>query len=483
MEQQNSPKTIQLTNEQKETLRELVAALFKDGDKPIELSESQLLILAAILFPEYNRVVIGTTTQFGKSLVIGLGTLIAAARNDKPTRIKVIAPSKEQAKIIMNYALSHVGDSKAVYSGLMEGNKILKKKTEFSKSRLAWVHGSDLSVVTADAGKNVDDINKAGSSVMGFGGDVIIIDEAALIPKLIMDKLLRMLGANPNSKLILIGNPFNKGYFYKASKSKRFHKIWVDYKQAIAEGRLTQEFIDEMREDMDPRLFRILYEVKFVLGTEDSFINIDLIEGSAKIVAERLKNDPEFAKWQSQQPKKVGVDVARFGSDFSTIVIRQGALILYSKKYKFDTMALVGELQNLQKQFEFDWEDVAVDSVGVGGGPIDRLSELAYDVVEASNAAAPTDAEVYFNFGAQLWGNVNEALLQGALAISDSEMTEQLSNRKYEYRARKSGAVLKLESKDQMKRRGVKSPDLADALSLTFVESGNPYLTFFKGSK
>ena len=127
---------------------------------------------------------------------------------------------------------------------------------------------------------------------------------------------------------------------------------------------------------------------------------------------------------------------------------------------------------------------IKVDDSGVGGGVTDRLNEvihqekLPYKVVPVNNGESATDT-YYFNLGGQLWGNIKELLevnisnnIQGKDDVQielpyDDEMIKQLSNRKYHMTSK---GKIQLETKKEMKERGVGSPDTADSLSLALYE-------------
>ena len=126
---------------------------------------------------------------------------------------------------------------------------------------------------------------------------------------------------------------------------------------------------------------------------------------------------------------------------------------------------------------------IKVDDTGVGGGVTDRLNEviheegLPFQVVPVNNGNAAKDS-YYFNLGAEIWGNIKELLevnfsnnLQGKEVMielpNDPEMIKQLSVRKYHMTSK---GKIQLESKKEMKERGIGSPDTADALSLALYD-------------
>lgn len=234
-----------------------LSRLFRLNEEPFEIAKGQLDILRLILSRKKQRVYISTTTQYGKSLVVSIGAILLASVLKK--KVLIIAPKRDQSRIIMRYVLEHVLDSELFYSGLLDVDSIEKLKTERSKDRLAWSHGGEIMIASAESHRT----SLAGMGLLGFGADVVILDESAGITDKAFEYVLRMLGRHADTKLIEISNPHSRNHFYKAFCDPEYHKIEIDYKQAIAEGRLTQKFIDEMRSKMTSRMFKIMYEVKF----------------------------------------------------------------------------------------------------------------------------------------------------------------------------------------------------------------------------
>jgi len=108
-----------------------------------------------------------------------------------------------------------------------------------------------------------------------------------------------------------------------------------------------------------------------------------------------------------------------------------------------------------------------VDMTGVGGGVVDRLTELGYRCIGIHNGSksdTPTQ-EIVAHKDGEMWCRMREWLKEGAIN-DDADLRNQLTNRQYYYNSH--GAIM-LESKDDMRQRGVSSPDRADALALTFA--------------
>lgn len=200
----------------------------------------------------------------------------------------------------------------------------------------------------------------------------------------------------------------------------------------------------------------------FQLTGEDSYLDSVLVAKARKGLAEKYG------------PMVLGVDPARFGDDRTSIIRRQGRVAYGLQSYaKKDTMEVVGIVHKIildEKPFR-----VCVDVGGLGAGVVDRLKELGHsDIVVAVNAGSkPLDADKYYNKRAEMWGTLKEWLLDEPVCIPDSDsLHADLCGLKYKF---DSNSRLRLESKEDAKKRGVRSPDEADSLCLTFAMPSSSY--------
>ena len=166
----------------------------------------------------------------------------------------------------------------------------------------------------------------------------------------------------------------------------------------------------------------------------------------------------------------MGVDVARFGDDESVIAFRMGRDAAYEKWIrlpKLDTMetaARVADLINIHRP-----DAVFIDETGVGAGVVDRLRSLRYTVIGVNFGSRPTGLTKVktANKRAEMWQRMKEWLEQDGVRIPpDASLEVELTG--VEYKHDHNNAIL-LEKKEEMKKRGLKSPDRADALALTFA--------------
>jgi hypothetical protein len=196
----------------------------------------------------------------------------------------------------------------------------------------------------------------------------------------------------------------------------------------------------------------------FVMANKDSLIP------AANIMAARKAQNVSMSG-----PLVVGVDPARFGDDRTAIVFRKGRVISKVKTYeKKSTMQVAGIVAQL---IESDKPSrVFIDTVGLGAGVYDRLIELGFgDIVSSVQASeSAIDEDKYRNKRAECWVLMRDWFAEKPVQIPDSdEIMADLAEPSYSYDSK--GRYL-IESKVDIKKRGGRSPDIADAISLTFAE-------------
>jgi hypothetical protein len=194
----------------------------------------------------------------------------------------------------------------------------------------------------------------------------------------------------------------------------------------------------------------------FQITGEDSFIEADFVMKSRKTNAQQYGH------------LYIGVDPARYGDDRTSIIRRKGRVAYNLQSYvKRDVMEVTGLVNRIIQEERPD--KVFVDVGGLGAGVVDRLSELGYKhlVVPVNFGSKPLNAERYLNKRAEMWGEMKQWLMDEPSQIPDSDsLHADLCNVKYKF---DSNTRLQMESKEDMKKRGIRSSDEADALALTFA--------------
>ena len=165
-----------------------------------------------------------------------------------------------------------------------------------------------------------------------------------------------------------------------------------------------------------------------------------------------------------------GLDVARTGKDKSALAVRQGNTLLEINTYNSrDLMQLCGAIKNRydNEQAMNQPQEILVDVIGLGAGVVDRLLEVGLRVRAINVAESPSTKGTYLNLRAELWFKVRDWLAGRDVRIPpDDKLISELSTPIYKFN---SAGKIKIESKEDMKKRGLPSRDKADALALTMA--------------
>jgi hypothetical protein len=221
-------------------------------------------------------------------------------------------------------------------------------------------------------------------------------------------------------------------------------------------GAINDSELAALQKEMSENAFKQEFLCDFSASSDDVLIPFDL-------VLECIGREMDHTMFQTA-PIAMGVDVARFGDDRSVICIRQGLMVLELERYRqMDLMTYAGIVAQKAQQYAVD--GLFVDGVGVGAGVVDRLRQLGLDVIDAQAGTKPVDPARYFNERAEMWADMKAWMQAGGSLPDDQELITDLTGLTYSFAP---GGQLQLEKKEDMKKRGLSSPDVADALALTF---------------
>lgn len=289
-------------------------------------------------------------------------------------------------------------------------------------------------------------------------GVLLLFDEASGIPPAIW-KVSEGFFTEPthNRYWFAFSNPRrNTGAFFEC-----FHKDRDFWRTANIDSRTVEgtdpgvfdKIIKQYGEDSD--VARVEVKGQFPRQGDMQFISREVIQHAAQ---RELAPDPNAALI-------MGIDVARFGDDSSVIRFRRGrdARTIPAVAFKnMDNMQLAYRCAELIQRHNPD--AVAIDA-GNGTGVIDRLREMGFRVHEVWFGSKSNENE-YANKRTEMWARLREWLNGGCIDPS-SDLMDDLSGPEYKFS--RSGDAVQLESKEQMKQRGLHSPDHGDALALTFA--------------
>ncbi len=285
-----------------------------------------------------------------------------------------------------------------------------------------------------------------------------LFDEASAVPDKIWEVSDGGLTDGEPMRFVF-GNPTrNQGKFFECFNGQK-HR-WVTKKIdsrtcALPNKEKIQEWVDDYGEDSD--FVRVRVRGEFPRAGSMQFIPLDIVQAAIgrEMSADVFKH----------APRVMGVDVARFGDDQSVIYIRQGLMTIDIIKYReLDTITLANQVARAQDKYHVD--AIFVDEVGIGAGVVDYLSRIGREPFSVNVGRRAYDEHQYFNLRAECWDKMRKWLESGASILNDSDLIDELVSPEYGFDSRDR---IQIERKEDMKKRGLASPDVADALSLTFA--------------
>jgi phage terminase large subunit len=311
---------------------------------------------------------------------------------------------------------------------------------------------------------------------------LVVVDEApGLRPSIY--RAIEALRSGGNVRVLLLGNPtITSGEFYDAFTSKResWHTITTGAfdtpnLEGVSLERLLAMTPDELAANPVPNittrqwvrdqylelgpdhpLWQANVLAEFPTEAENALIPLGWLEQARSREAVAADGDPLVA----------GVDVAEGGEDETVLVVRRGPVIVSMQWWK---RAAQGEVVAALAQYRGSDMTVQYDSVGVGAYFATPLREAGFRCVPVNVGMAPYSRERYVNLKAELYWSLRERFARGDISgLRDERAIAQLASIQYDHDA--SGRT-RIESKDAMRKRGLKSPDRAEAVMLAFAAS------------
>ena len=304
-------------------------------------------------------------------------------------------------------------------------------------------------------------------ALQGFHSEnmLFIVDEASGVDDVVFEVAEGAM-STPGAKTILTGNPTRlEGYFFNSHQpTSEYVRMHVP---CAASDRVDKDFIEKMRRKYgeDSSVYQVRVEGNFPSSGDTVYIPFHLANSA-------LNRDVAIS---NSAAEIWGLDVARFGNDRSCLVKRRGnaiieePLVWKNRDLMHTVGVVVSELDKLP--ISMHPEHILVDSIGLGSGVVDRLKELGYpargvNVSEATSLRNDCDKlrdELYYK--GREWLETQEV----RFCDGCEDLIAEMCAVQYEF---SSSGKLKIESKKDMKKRGVDSPDLSDAFFLTFGRRG-----------
>lgn len=294
-----------------------------------------------------------------------------------------------------------------------------------------------------------------------------IVDEASGVPDIVFEFAEGTM-SSAGSIFILIGNPTRpKGYFHK-THNELSDGWWTKKVASFDSSRVTQDFVDNIAKTygVDSNVYRYKVLGEFPESLSDTVIPKELIDSAIDRDVEPL-HEPKYV-W--------GVDPGRGGDPTGFCSRSENHIDDLEEWHDADLMRVVGRVHNKWNETPVRErpESIYVDSIGLGAGVADRLRELGLPAVDVNVAESPAMKERYTRLRAELWYSVRDWFeMRSVLLPTSLPLIRKLASELGEPEALfSSTGKADVESKSQMKARGVSSPNLADALCLTFAGGG-----------
>jgi phage terminase large subunit len=346
-----------------------------------------------------------------------------------------------------------LGDPKSLFWKQREYIKLLPK--EFQPVGYdEKIHAPSMRIVNPETGSAI--VGEAGDNIgRGNRTSIYFKDESAFYEH--AESIDAALSQTSNCK-IDVSTPNGSGNpFYRKRHGGRVKVFVFDWKDDPRKGK--DWYQKQVEQADDPVIIAQEVDRDYTASVSNAYI-------PGKVVTAAQMRGPSDV--MAIGPLQVGVDVARFGDDKCVITFRQGRVVYPQIVFgKVDVVDCAGRVADEIRLRPEPVKQIAVDTIGIGSGVADMLrrdKKFGTKVVDVNSSLRLDDGQNY-NLRSRIWRDMREYLKAGASLPTDPDLTTDLTALQYSYRA---GALL-MESKDDAKKRGMKSPDRADSIALTFA--------------
>jgi len=412
-----------------------------------------------------NRIHVMAHTRYGKSLAVGAAVAVRASM--KKEKWAIIAPTKEQAQIIMDYVITFSVNDPIISALLKTNAKQIKNETltqRRSRNHITYLNQGEVRTFYQ-------------GNTMGFGSENVILDESGLINNNEYSKVFRMLGDNPDNFLMKIGNPWDsidqesgtEHHFYQSYQDPKYHQIDIQIDQGIAEGRVTEEYHEEVKNKAN---YAILYKNTFPNTERRDKEGYMPLLGHATI--QKAMVEPDTLDMLGEE--LLGADPADGGENESTIARRGMNLAkIVFRSTATDCLDFADDIVTNGDGIN-NW---FVDGQGVGSGTCRKLEKQSeyYRKLNRINAGdsgkswrekLPKDhhAEQYLNLRAYIFWQMKLWIENGGKIEKTPGIEKQLLALKY--KNSRTGKV-QIIDKQTLHKRGIHDLGLVDPISFTFA--------------
>lgn len=388
--------------------------------------------------------VLAVHRRAGKT-TLAVAELIISALKHPNALYAYVAPELKQARLIAWDTLKQMTEQfLAVKDGKQKISLIDVHETE---PYIQFWNGARIMLFGADKPDRMRGVKLAGA----------IIDEVAQMPREMWFDIVRPALMDSKGWALFIGTPKGINLFSELYDNAKNLDDWASAKFTCYEtGALDPDELEAYKREVSEEVFRREMLCDFTASATNQLISLFDAEAAA-----HKDIDPKFL---GNTPLILGVDVARFGADRSVLFFRQGVLAYEPIIVQdVDLVTLAGIIK--QHVSDRHPKAIFIDGTGVGGGVVDILRSWGIDSYDINFGHKSTD-RAYANKRTEMWCKLGDWLRKGGIIPNIPSLVEELSMPLYDVTERNEKI---LESKAKMRERCGKSPDLADALALTFA--------------
>lgn len=400
--------------------------------------------------PDNYRIAVKSGHGVGKSTLFAWAVLWFLITH-APAKVPCTAPTAHQLKDILWSEIRKWRDKMPDYfkKGIeITSDKVFTTEDNFAVARTARRENPD-----AFQGFHADNLLFIGDEASGIEEVIFEVAQGALSTK--------------GARILLAGNPTKtSGYFFRCFNVNQ-NNWYTKTVSCFDSSRVDNAYIESCKAEYgeNSNFYRVRVLGEFPASGDMQFIPMDVVE---RCMAMDDITSHSF-------PLVMGLDVARHGDDRSVLVARRGRKVLWVEPWRIDDLVtLANKVEEIVKQYP-EVKQLSIDTVGMGQGVYDILMRRGCNrILEPVNAGSRPIDDKYFNKRAEMWDKMRQALVEGTDLPKSEELKVDLVGLQYDYNAKQQ---LVLEKKSDMKKRGLKSPDLADALALTYAHDLSPDVT------
>jgi phage terminase large subunit len=289
---------------------------------------------------------------------------------------------------------------------------------------------------------------------------LLVVDEASGVPEAVFEAARGSM-STPGAVTVMLGNPTRTVGTFHRSHTRDRGRWWTRRVSSTDSPRVDPAFVADIADSygLESNAYRVRVLGEFPVQEGDTLIGAGLVEEAMRRLVEVPLGGDEL--W--------GLDVARFGADASCLVKRRGNVVTEPpRRWRgLDTMGLVGAIVDEWESQEAAYRPslIVVDVIGIGAGVADRLHELRLPVLGLNVAESPSTGQRYMRLRDEIWDRTKKWLESRKVSLPlDEQLRDDLVGPRYGFT---SDGKLRVESKDEMRKRDLPSPDSADALCLT----------------